>query len=197
MLHHHKLVHLGPLAIDEGFFRGRFPPGCSMQRCKGGCCRTGVWIDLLERDRILERTDLIRKHMDFGQEQNPDHWFDAETRPDTDFPSGRAIGTRANHGACVFLNSAGRCVLQIASQGSCANLKPFFCTAFPIMVENGRLAIDEGPGSDCCSLAPLGPLDIFDVCLEELLHVLGEAGLAELRTLASDPGNSLTLGPGG
>jgi len=194
MLRHHKLVHLGPLAIDENIFRGRFAPGCSMRRCKGGCCRTGVWTDLLEHDKILEHSKLIRRHMDSDQEQNPDRWFEAETRADTDFPSGLAIGTRADRGGCVFLNGAGRCVLQIASQDSSAGLKPFFCTAFPIMVENGRLAIDDGPGSDCCTLAHDGPLDIFDVCREELLHVLGEAGFAELRTLASDSGNSLIPG---
>ena len=191
VLHHHKLVHLGPLAIDENIFRGRFPPGCSTRRCRGGCCRTGVWTDLQERDKIVEHADLILSHMDSGQELNPDRWFDAETRADTDFPSGLAFGTRADRGACVFLNSAGRCVLQIASQGSSTSLKPFFCTAFPITVEVGKLAIDEGSCSDCCSFAQDGPLHVFDVCTEELLHVLGEAGLAELRAVANDhPGHS-------
>ena len=185
MLRHHKLGHIGPLTIDENIFRGRFAPGCGTRRCKGGCCRTGVWTDLLEHDKILEHSDLIRRHMDSGQEQNPGRWFEAGIRADTDFPSGQVMGTRTHGGACVFLNSAGRCVLQIATQDSPVNLKPFFCTAFPIMVENGKLAIDEGPGSDCCTLTQDGTLDIFDVCSEELLHLLGESGLAELRTLTN------------
>ena len=183
-LQNHKLHHLGPLTIDEDIFRGRFASSCHTGRCKGVCCKMGVWVDVGERDRILEHAHLIRSHMDSGQQREPEKWFDAELREDPDFPSGQAAGTQTPSGVCVFLNGAGRCVLQAASQGLSKSLKPFFCFAFPIWVDNGKLAFDEGPSADCCKFTEAGPRDVFDACSDELRRVLGEEGLAELRSVA-------------
>lgn len=184
VLRKHKLVHLSGLGIDENMFSGRFPRTCATSRCNGDCCRTGVWADLAERDRILENADLIRSHMEGDQEQNPDLWFDAEIFEHTDFPSGRAAGTQVRNNACVFLNGAARCVLQIASQDKSVSLKPFYCFAFPITIEESKLMIDEGFNQNCCTLAPNGELDVFDVCAGELRYVLGDDGLSELEQLA-------------
>jgi Fe-S-cluster containining protein len=185
VLRDHPLAHLSKLSVGEDFFRARFPKACSTSRCNANCCKNGVWTDLKERDTILRNADLIRNHMDPDQEQNSNRWFDAEIREDTDYPSGQSVSTQVYGGACVFLNNARRCVLQKASQNHCLNLKPFFCLAFPITIEKGQLKIDNGFNLDCCTLAPDGVLDVFDVCAPELTHVLGEAGVRELEQLAT------------
>ncbi len=187
-LRRHGLHHVGALKVDDNILDGRFAGSCATSRCKGSCCESGVWVDVSERDRVVANADLVREQMDLDQEQRADHWFDAETTQDTDFPSAQAVGTRLHNGACVFLNSARRCVLQIAGEQREITLKPFFCTAFPIVVCNGKLAVDEGLDTNCCSLVAEGELDVFDVCSEELKHVLGEEGRRELRLLVGkDP----------
>jgi hypothetical protein len=86
----------------------------------------------------------------------------------------------------VFLSGAGRCVLQTASSGE-LQLKPFFCTAFPVTVVGGQLTLDDRAfraGQPCCESTENGPLTVFDTCGMELRHVLGPAGVSRLRDLA-------------
>jgi hypothetical protein len=144
-----------------------------------------VWVDLRERDKILAHADLIREHMEAGQEKREDRWFDG-TWVHTDFPSGEATGTTLHNGACVFLDSSRRCVLQKASQT--LQLKPWFCFAFPITIEDGELMVDDEKAFDpnCCTTDAEGVLNVFEVCPEELKHVLGAEGLQELEQLAAD-----------
>jgi Fe-S-cluster containining protein len=187
VLHHHKLVHLGKLRVDHKLLHGRYPGTCVTSRCKGRCCVNGVWIDLTEQDRILTHADMIRDYMDADQKRDPDRWF-GETRDDTDFPSRRAVATALWSGGCVFLNGAGRCVLQKASESQPerrVDLKPFFCRAFPITIDAGQLEIGEGYDPECCLVTPDGSLDVFEVCSKELTYVLGEQGRQELEQLAA------------
>jgi Fe-S-cluster containining protein len=119
---------------------------------------------------------MIRRHLEPWQEQDPGAWFDAEPIDDADYPSGKAIGTRATERGCVFLDSVGRCALQKAAVAEGMDrfaLKPFYCVAYPVVIENGVLMISDLP-----------TLDAFDVCAEELEFVLGKEGVEELRALA-------------
>ena len=183
VLRNHKLYHLPEIKVNENIFQSRFLPGCATARCKANCCKDGVWVDLAERDKILAHADLIQLSMEAHQEKNPAHWFEPVEQEDLDFPSGRAVGTQVYNGACVFLDSAGHCVLQKASQKQTGWLKPFFCTAFPVTIEDGELLIDDGKDSRCCTVALEGPLTVFEVCREELIYVLGEEGFAALQLI--------------
>jgi hypothetical protein len=99
----------------------------------------------------------------------------------------------ADEHGCVFLDADRRCVLQRASEasGGAVALKPFFCTAFPVVIDNGVLGVDPNAtttgAAECCIHDPGGPLTVFDVCAFELEHVVGAAGVAELRRLSEDP----------
>jgi hypothetical protein len=177
ILRHHRLRYLGDLRIHESIFQARFQSGCATNRCKAQCCRRGVWVDVAERDGIAASADVIRRHMEPGQEQDPGRWFDPEVRLDPDFPSGKCVGTAVRHDACVFLDSAGLCVLQKAS------LKPFFCIAFPIDINDAQLSLDRGDDLNCCAPAADGELDVLGVCAEELTHVLGGDAFADLERL--------------
>jgi len=193
VLRKHSYSHHPELKVDENVFSSRFAKGCAMSNCRGNCCGLGVDMDLAERERILEHTELVQSLMDESQERNPANWFGEQTA-DPDYPSGRAIATTVHNGGCVFLNEKKLCVLQIAEAHTPPGvkyLKPFFCRAFPMCIDNGALVVDECPDETrCCAPVGKGALTIFDICAFELEYVLGAAGVDELRQLASEPTES-------
>ena len=189
-----RLAHLGRLTVHRSIFTLRFAAGYATRRCEASCCVLGVLVDVRERDRILAHADLVRQQMTPGQDPDPTQWFAPEERREPDFPSGRATHTRAGTGGCVFLDAERRCVLQKASlaAGDGLNLKPFFCTVFPLTVSQGVLRVDDEDErlrrAPCCGTRAGGPQTVFDVCAAELEHMLGADGVADLRRLAdADP----------
>ena len=180
-------MKVGRLRVDPSMLQARFAAGCDTRQCGGACCRSGVWLDPEDRDRALAHADRVRAAMDPGQPRDTRRWFSRRSVADPDFPSGRAVHTRVKDGRCVFLNGEGRCVLQKAS-GPGLQLKPFFCTAFPVTIAHGVLMLDDEDyraGQPCCEATKGGPLTVFDTCAIELRHVLGVAGAARLRALAA------------
>lgn len=184
------LPHFAALAVSPRLLEGRFARGCRTDRCDATCCQSGVLVDVRERDRVLAHVALVQAVMDPDQERDPGRWFEAKERPDPDFPSGRAVGTRVADGHCVFLDRGRRCVLQratLAAGRGDLDLKPFFCTAFPVTIVESTLTIDDADFTDrpsCCSTVPDGELTVFDVCGRELADVLGPDGVRALRALA-------------
>jgi len=190
LLTKHHLTYLPSLSVTEAFFRRGFSSGCSMTNCDATCCKHGVYADLREQENILAHADLIQRHLEPWQEQDPGAWFDAAPIDDADYPSGKAIGTRATERGCVFLDSAGRCALQKAAVAEGMDrfaLKPFYCVAYPIVIEKGVLMLDDSQHvnrHECCMISDVPTLDAFDVCAEELEFVLGKEGVEELQALA-------------
>jgi Fe-S-cluster containining protein len=192
VLRRHHLSHLPPLKVSWSVLETRYPAGCSPGNCDASCCRLGVGVDVAHRDRILQHAELVQAVMGPEQERDPVRWFDDQETTDADFPSGRCVSTRVYDGRCVFLDRAGRCVLQTATTAAARpeiDLKPFFCFAFPITLLHGTLWVDElcleGP-AQCCRPAVDGTLSVLEVCETELRHVLGDEGLEELRLSAKE-----------
>lgn len=187
ILHRHHLKHLPELKVEPDFLTRRFAPGCSMAQCNARCCRQGVMVDIAEQKHILDQRALVLKYMEPHQEHDPDKWFDGVVEEDTDFPSGKGVGTQVRSTGCVFLDSVGRCVLQKAAIAEGMNkfaLKPFFCVAYPVTIESGTLIIDDADFTErkeCCSTVENGTLTVLDVCREELEFMLGPEGLSELQ----------------
>jgi hypothetical protein len=192
VLRSHPHTHLRALEVNRDLFEVRFASGCNPLRCKGSCCADGTTVDVTERDRILAHARIVQQAMTPGQDTDPAHWFEEKEAEDRDFASGRAAYTTSNENGCVFLDADRRCVLQRASEatGGAVALKPFFCAAFPVVIDRNVLGVDpfasELGTSECCARDPGGSLTIFDVCATELEHVVGADGLAELRQLAED-----------
>jgi len=186
----HRQRHLPALAVSPEIFGIRFASHCDTRNCKAVCCADGTTVDVTERDAILAHADAVKAVMTPGQDTDTTHWFEDREVDDRDFPSGRASYTMADENGCVFLDSQRRCVLQVASEksGGAMKLKPFFCTAFPIVIDGGVLSVDPLSNTvgttDCCSEDPSGPRTVLDVCAMELDHVLGAEGVEELRKLA-------------
>lgn len=193
VIRNHPLRHLPELKVSGEVLDCRFERTCSTSNCRGDCCRQGVDVDLAERDRILEYADRIVGLMDLAQQQDPRQWF-GEPFEDSDFPSGKAASTRLRHGACTFLDDQGLCVLQKAECGipsATENLKPFFCRAYPLTLDNGTLTVDTNQCAGetrCCRAVDGGEMTIFEVCEFELEHVLGAKGLDELRAMRPGAG---------
>jgi len=183
----HHLAHVPEMRVHDSILDRRFASDCATHRCQADCCQGGVWVDMGERDTIVANAERIRQHMDPGQETDPARWFDGDEDDDDDFPSGRAVGTQVNDRGCVFLDDARLCVLQKASSPA-LQLKPFYCRAYPITVENRELLLDEGCASRCCDPVPDGIASVLDVCAGELRDVLGPAGFAELERIAAHEG---------
>ena len=185
-LSRHPLAQFSVLRVSAELLRRRYARGCRTSSCRGDCCSGGADVDVVQRDHILAHADAVRALLDRGQPPDAGAWF-SETFADADFPSGSAASTALHEGQCIFLDHERRCVLQrveeTAPEGT-APLKPFFCRAFPLTIEDGVVVLDDKPcqgKTACCGAAPDGPLTVFDVCAEELAFVLGTAGLAELR----------------
>ena len=189
VLQRHHLDHLPELKIDHEVLRVRYAQGCSMSQCSGFCCRNGVLADSEERDKIVQYADRVRGHMDESQEHDPALWF-GEQITDADFVSGHAVSTQVHRGTCVFLDRDARCVLQKVETEDGADigaLKPFFCRAYPVSIENAVLIVDGEHCPDetqCCGPVAGGNLSLFDICAFELEFMLGAQGLAELRELS-------------
>jgi len=167
--------------FSQGFTQGRGP--CT---CTSVCCEGGVYTDLAERDRIMEFREIIRKHMDATQPQDPALWFEPSEHEDADFPSGRCIGTEEYNGKCVFLDSKGRCSIQVAAVAQGLDRwawKPLFCILFPIEVSGNVVNYDpmlqgEQP---CCTTQPDFSIPVFRACRDELIHLLGQEGYDRLE----------------
>ena len=191
VLKRHRLGFIPRLTVEGDILSSGFASGCSMANCNAACCRYGVFADVRERDNILAHEALILRYLEPHQEHNVDEWFDKNEFADPDFPSGRAVGTQARPYGCVFLNSSGKCALQIAAVAEGMDrfaLKPFYCVAYPIVIEHGVLTLDNEQGIDrteCCTAVAVPDRSIFDVCGEELEFVLGKDGLDELQGLVS------------
>ena len=187
ILKKHNLEHISELRIDPDILLNRFSHDCSMCRCNGTCCAEGVLLDLKEKERILTHSDLIRKYLEPQQEHNVAKWFDNKIEYDIDFPSGRCDGTAVRDGGCVFLDSKGLCVLQktaLAEGMDKFALKPFYCVAFPLVIDGHVLTTDDPEftnRSQCCSIVPNGSLTVLDVCREEFEYILGTEGLEEIE----------------
>jgi hypothetical protein len=189
-LQHTNLSHFAELKVSPALLRARFKQGCAISTCDAACCTYGVLVDVQQKAQILAHADVVRGLMDLNQDDDPGHWFDDEVIADRDFPSGYATSTRIKDGRCGFLNRSGRCVLQMATNalGSGGiDLKPFYCTLFPVTIEDRVLMLDpnlRGPAT-CCGECPDGELTVLDVCSKELQYVLGHAGVEDLRRLIS------------
>jgi len=178
-------IRIGAHDVDAMILEKSFASGCGPFACESTCCSAGVYVDLEEKAKILAHKETIKKYLDETQTADESRWFDGEVIEDPDFPSGKAIGTEVLNGKCVFLNNMGRCSLQVAGSeeklGRWA-LKPFYCVAFPITVEDGIVTFDDfvEEKPSCCSVVDERQTSIVTACREELEFVLGSSGYSEL-----------------
>ncbi len=184
------------MKVDELIFTQGFVKYCDIDKCGGGCCHSGVYADTGEYARILEHKDAIAKVMDETQDIDPATWFDNEWIDDTDFPSGRAIGTQVHDRdggisgfteGCVFLDKRHFCSIQVAAAESGLHRwawKPDYCILFPVTVVEGIITYDDSHSEDLNHCGPKGTGNyvhsVYEAMQEELQHFLGAEEFGKL-----------------
>ena len=182
---------IGKYTVDPILFEKGFARGCGPYQCKTTCCSSGVYLDPNERDVILDHKEEIKLKMDETQTTNESVWFDNVRVDDQDFPSGYAVGTEVHNDKCVFLGKDGRCSVQLVSAEKYNDpwkIKPFYCIAFPIVLDTGVLTFDDyqQDKAQCCSIVSDTDSTLVDSCKAELEFVLGKDGYQELVTMKNN-----------
>jgi hypothetical protein len=172
--------------ISNDFFEKGYATGNSPCHCTSQCCAGGVWMDLKDYEQIMARKDLIKQQMDETQTADDARWFDDELADDSDFPSGKAVGTEVVNDKCAFLDKFGRCSIQLAAVAAGEHKwkwKPLYCILFPVEVSNGVVSFDPMLQGDesCCTVSTVFETPLFRACKEELTHLLGSDGYAMLE----------------
>lgn len=180
-------IQVKQYAISPDLLEKGVPTGGGPCRCTAVCCEGGVYTDVVERDKILARNDIIKKHMDETQTTDDSLWFEDHESDDSDFASGRCVGTTEINGKCAFLNKQGWCSLQVAAVAEGMDkwaLKPLFCVLYPIEISNRVVLFDDMLQSEetCCTVANEFDVPLFEACKEELIHLLGGDGYRDLES---------------
>jgi len=176
-----KQYIISPELYEKGYSGGRGPCACTSV-----CCQHGVYADVKERDRILDHRETIKKYMDETQTRDESLWFEQQEEEDSDFASGRRVGTEVVNGKCVFLDRLGRCSIQVATTEEGMHkwaIKPTFCILFPLEISDGVIGFDDllDEEQSCCSISGAFDVPLFVACKDELTHILGEDGYDELE----------------
>ena len=156
------------------------------------CCQYGCDVDLLERDAILARADLIRPLLRADVDGKP--WFETDEEVDPDYPSGRVVRTEVHDDGCLFLAHDRRgCAIHRASieQGwDFRGVKPAICRLFPLSYEEDMIVIaDEATEYSCAHVD--GPT-LYRITRDTLGELFGadlvvQLDAAEARVLAARP----------
>lgn len=179
-------LRIGKYTMSGELFSKGYRTGSGPCSCSSVCCEGGVFVDLHERDVIIAHRDLIARQMDQTQTTDSSRWFEAEVLDDTDFQSGQCVGTRVINDKCAFLDSAGRCCLQNAAAAEGMHkwaIKPLFCILYPIEISGNTVSFDEmlQEEESCCTIGTPFEVPLFKACREELVHIVGEEGYAEME----------------
>jgi hypothetical protein len=183
--------------VHELIFTQGFVSYCDIDKCGGGCCHSGVFLDTKEYENILAHKNEIVAVMDETQIKDPAQWFDGEWVEDVDFPSGRATGTQVHSRdggisgfteGCVFLDKRHFCSIQVAAAANGLHRwawKPTYCIMFPITVDEGILTYDDSHSEDLHHCGPAGSGNyvhsVFEAMREELQNFLDENEFALLE----------------
>ncbi len=189
------------IKVDPHLLEARPLRRCRLEECQAYCCGGGVCISLAQVEEILAHADLFLPYL-APERRNPQDWFYTdEQEEDTDHPAGGQYTyttvfddpLHPNTYACVFLRPDRKCALQLAGLESGQHpwrYKPFYCALHPIEYRERMLRLcDDNPifqeGGSCSRPDPEAQVPLYRLFDAELKLALGEAGYAELVTLAA------------
>jgi hypothetical protein len=170
--------------VDTRLFTLRYFAHCMhCSFCRDQCCGYGVDVDLDNVKRLETVADDLVRFTGVPRER----WFTGEVEEDEEMPGGGCLRTRAEDGACVFLDRERRgCRLHaycLARGMDYQVLKPMVSALFPITYEEGALvpADEVLDGSLIC--IPGGP-SLYEGVRHDLKYYFGEGLVEELDALA-------------
>jgi len=150
--------------------------------CKDQCCYYGADIDMQNVNRILKYKDALEAFMGIKSEE----WFDPDEKKwDHEYPGNDYTRTSyvESRDACVFLNPNGRgCMLHsfaLEKSMDYHELKPFFCSMFPVTYFEGTLCIPEEIDEKSLACLGDGPT-LYQGARSEIAYYFGEEIVREL-----------------
>jgi Fe-S-cluster containining protein len=156
--------------------------------CNDQCCEYGADIDLLNVDRIMKYSDELEKFTGIKQED----WFDRGLqRWDHEYPGGDFARTAyvIAKDSCVFLNRKNRgCMLHSFALNKGIDyheLKPFFCTLFPVTYFEGVLCTPEEIDEKSLACMGSGPT-LYEGARNEIKYYFGDEIIDELDKIESE-----------
>ena len=172
--------------VEPAIFTYRYFTHClACGFCHDWCCRWGVDVDLRAAEGILRQADGLERYTGIPRER----WFEPGVERDPGMPGGGSRRTRVEHGACVFLNRAGRgCRLHgyALERGlDYHDLKSMIDCLFPLtfagdrlcpadeLVERELVCMDQGPTA-------------YQGVREEIRYYFGEGCVEELDGLQGE-----------
>jgi hypothetical protein len=149
--------------------------------CTSQCCGGGAYVDVTERDVVLQHAELIQPHLDETQTRDPARWFESEEKVDRDYKSGVCVGTTVEDGKCIMQDKRGWCSIQVAATEAGRykwDIKPLYCVLFPIEVIDNVIRYDRRFHElrECCTAKAEFEIPLFEACRDEVVHLVGEAG---------------------
>lgn len=193
-----EVLTIGDKRVDKRLIETRQSQRCRVEECQSWCCTGGVWVDRMEKERILANAELVKSHLPPAR-RDVATWFDGDIYEDSDFPSGQGEGTQVvtdtSHRAgqtCVFLRPEDRrCALQAAAIENGQHpwtLKPYYCALHPITFFGDLVRLDDdneiyGEGGHC-QRDHSQPIALYETFKDELTLILGEQGYRQLVDIA-------------
>ena len=191
-----KKIVINGIRVDKSVFRKVALRPCGPD-CLADCCSGGVWMTDDEPPRIMKWAKAIKRHLPKDRHDET-QWF--VTRKSKDTPSGIETGTntvedpaREDETCCIFLRSDRKCALQAVSRDrklGWPGIKPFYCSIYPLYLENDVFSIDETTELDEETALCLHGADekrpMFEIYRDEAILILGKKGYAELKRLADE-----------
>jgi Fe-S-cluster containining protein len=190
-----KEIVINGIRVDKSVFRKVALRPCGPD-CLADCCSGGVWMTDDEPPRIMKWAKTIKRHLPKDRHDEA-QWF--VTRKSKDTPSGIETGTntvedpaREDETCCIFLRTDRKCALQVISRDrklGWPGIKPFYCSIYPLYLENDVFSIDETTELDeetaLCRHKADEKRPMFEIYRDEAILILGKKGYGELKRIAA------------
>jgi Fe-S-cluster containining protein len=179
-------------SVDTEIFRLKYYMHCMQCTfCHDQCCFFGADIDMVSVDRIMK----YKKELETYTGIKSRYWFYPNKRKwDHEYPGHVYTRTTKRKNACIFLNKQGRgCMLHsfaLQNDIDYHDLKPFFCTIFPVTYYEGVLVMPEEIEEKTLACLGEGPT-LYRGAREPIKYyfgneIIGELDKIELMTFEPD-----------
>jgi hypothetical protein len=185
------------IRIISDVIRKKAVQQCAYAQCMGACCSGGVWLEPGEDKRILEFKDDVKNLLP-SERHDESAWFC--TGSSKEDGSNNETGTvpvpdpvYPDRTCCIFMQPDRKCALQVISLAhnlGWPGIKPFHCSTYPLLFEDGILSIDETPldfnGNASCLYGEQTTTPVYKLYRDEAILILGKDGYDELLRKAEE-----------
>jgi hypothetical protein len=185
------------IRVNADVLRKNAVQSCADGACMAACCSGGVWLRDDEAPRIRLWAGAVKECLP-ARRHDESKWFCVGSSKEN-HPFDDEVGTttfddplRPGKTCCVFLQPDRKCALQVVSQLNnlgWPGLKPYYCSIYPLYIEDGVLSMDDeihlGFDAAACGNTAVDARAMYDVYQAEAILILGESGYRELRAKAA------------